>query len=88
MSCLILHLGSCVTASTCVLARDKVLTWHAASSRNTNEALSNRMDALDVLAEAAGLPADISTILADVDFVEASTQQSAVKAQWKEKFGR
>ncbi|MEP2716470.1 ABC transporter substrate-binding protein [Pseudophaeobacter sp.] len=39
-------------------------------------------------AEAAGLPADISTILADVDFVEASTQQSAVKAEWKEKFGR
>ena len=39
-------------------------------------------------AEAAGLPGDISTILADVDFVKASTQQSSVKALWKEKFGR
>jgi hypothetical protein len=33
--------------------RDQVLTRHAASGRNTNEALSNRIDALDVLAEAA-----------------------------------
>lgn len=39
-------------------------------------------------AEAAGLPSDISTILADVDFVKAANQQNAVKAQWKEKFGR
>ena len=39
-------------------------------------------------AEAAGLPADISTILADIDFVKAATDQSAVKAIWKEKFGR
>lgn len=39
-------------------------------------------------AEAAGLPADISTILAEVDFVKAATQQTAVKALWKEKFGR
>ena len=39
-------------------------------------------------AEKAGLPADISTVLADVDFVKAATQQTAVKEQWKEKFGR
>jgi len=39
-------------------------------------------------AEAAGLPADISTVLADIDFVKAAEDQSAVKAEWKEKFGR
>lgn len=39
-------------------------------------------------AEAAGLPADISTILADVDFVKSASDQTAVKAQWKETFGR
>ncbi|MEQ8898213.1 MAG: ABC transporter substrate-binding protein [Roseovarius sp.] len=39
-------------------------------------------------AEKAGLPADISTILADVDFVKAAEDQTAVKGQWKEKFGR
>lgn len=39
-------------------------------------------------AEAAGLPADISTVLADIDFVEAAENQTAVKEAWKEKFGR
>ena len=39
-------------------------------------------------AEDAGLPADISTILADVDFVEAAENQTAVKQTWKEKLGR
>mgnify|MGYP005847155393 CR=1 FL=1 len=39
-------------------------------------------------AEKAGLPADISTILADVDFVEAAQNQATVKATWKEKLGR
>jgi iron(III) transport system substrate-binding protein len=36
----------------------------------------------------AGLPADISTILAKIDFVEAAENQTAVKQTWKEKFGR
>ncbi|MBK0327932.1 ABC transporter substrate-binding protein [Rhodobacteraceae bacterium F11138] len=39
-------------------------------------------------AEDAGLPADISTILADVDFIKAAENQDAVKQTWKEKFGR
>ncbi|MBL3705908.1 extracellular solute-binding protein [Sulfitobacter sp. BDSS02] len=39
-------------------------------------------------AEAAGLPADISSILADIDFVKAAKDQADVKATWKEKFGR
>ncbi|MBY5987801.1 ABC transporter substrate-binding protein [Roseovarius atlanticus] len=39
-------------------------------------------------AEKAGLPADISTILADIDFIKAAEDQTAVKDQWKEKFGR
>lgn len=39
-------------------------------------------------AEDAGLPADISTVLADIDFVKAAEDQSAVKATWKEKLGR
>ncbi|MFN0263202.1 ABC transporter substrate-binding protein [Tepidamorphus sp. 3E244] len=39
-------------------------------------------------AEAAGLPADISTVLADIDFVKAAKDQSAVKETWKEKLGR
>lgn len=39
-------------------------------------------------AEAAGLPADISTILADIDFVTAAKNQTAVKNTWKEKLGR
>lgn len=39
-------------------------------------------------AEDAGLPADISTILADIDFVEAAENQTAVKQTWKEKLGR
>ncbi|TDE40029.1 ABC transporter substrate-binding protein [Antarcticimicrobium sediminis] len=39
-------------------------------------------------AEKAGLPADISTVLADVDFVKSAAGQNAIKATWKEKFGR
>ncbi|TDK51240.1 ABC transporter substrate-binding protein [Antarcticimicrobium luteum] len=39
-------------------------------------------------AEDAGLPSDISTILADIDFVQAAKNQTAVKATWKEKLGR
>ncbi|GAA6203018.1 ABC transporter substrate-binding protein [Aquicoccus sp. SU-CL01552] len=39
-------------------------------------------------AQDAGLPADISTILADIDFVQAAQNQTAVKATWKEKLGR
>ncbi|MBD3677871.1 MAG: ABC transporter substrate-binding protein [Rhodobacteraceae bacterium] len=45
------------------------------------------VDASEV-AEAAGLPADISTVLADVDFIRAATDQTAVKAEWRERFGR
>jgi iron(III) transport system substrate-binding protein len=40
------------------------------------------------VAEDAGLPSDISTILADIDFVKAAENQTAVKAMWKEKLGR
>ncbi len=39
-------------------------------------------------AEKAGLPADISTVLAKVDFVKSAAAQNAIKATWKEKFGR
>ena len=39
-------------------------------------------------AEKAGLPADISSVLAKVDFVESAKNQDAVKARWKEMFGR
>lgn len=39
-------------------------------------------------AEKAGLPADISTVLADIDFVQAARNQVAVKDTWKEKLGR
>lgn len=39
-------------------------------------------------AKDAGLPADISTVLAKVDFVQAAENQTAVKATWKEKLGR
>ncbi|MDX2485704.1 MAG: ABC transporter substrate-binding protein [Pseudodonghicola sp.] len=39
-------------------------------------------------AEKAGLPADISTVLAKVDFVKSAAEQNAIKATWKEKFGR
>ncbi|TNF12985.1 MAG: ABC transporter substrate-binding protein [Rhodobacteraceae bacterium] len=39
-------------------------------------------------AEAAGLPSDISTILAEIDFIEAAKNQTEVKATWKEKLGR
>ena len=38
--------------------------------------------------EDAGLPADISTILADIDFIESAKNQVAVKETWKEKLGR
>lgn len=36
----------------------------------------------------AGLPEDISTIVAPVDFVESAGRQSDVKAEWRERFGR
>ncbi|QCO55845.1 ABC transporter substrate-binding protein [Pseudorhodobacter turbinis] len=36
----------------------------------------------------AGLPADISTVLAPVDFVESAGRQNEIKAEWREKFGR
>lgn len=36
----------------------------------------------------AGLPADISTVLAPVDFVESAGRQTAIKAEWRERFGR
>lgn len=36
----------------------------------------------------AGLPADISTVLAPVDFVESAGRQNAIKAEWRERFGR
>lgn len=39
-------------------------------------------------ATAAGLPADISTVLAPVDFVESAGRQNEVKAEWRERFGR
>lgn len=39
-------------------------------------------------AEKAGLPADLSTVLAKVDFVESAKNQTAIKARWKEMFGR
>ncbi|MDH3335871.1 MAG: ABC transporter substrate-binding protein [Rhodospirillaceae bacterium] len=39
-------------------------------------------------AEKAGLPADISTVLAKVDFASSAKNQIAVKARWKEMFGR
>ncbi|GAB2203922.1 putative 2-aminoethylphosphonate ABC transporter substrate-binding protein [Roseibium sp. ROS1] len=39
-------------------------------------------------AEKAGLPADISTVLAKIDFVTAAKNQTAVKETWKEKLGR
>lgn len=37
---------------------------------------------------AAGLPADIATVLAPVDFVESAGRQTEIKAEWREKFGR
>lgn len=39
-------------------------------------------------AKAAGLPADLSSILAPVDFVESAGRQSDIKAEWRERFGR
>lgn len=39
-------------------------------------------------AEKAGLPADLGTVLAKIDFVESAKNQTAVKARWKEMFGR
>ncbi len=36
----------------------------------------------------AGLPSDISTVLAPVDFVESAGRQNEIKAEWREKFGR
>ena len=39
-------------------------------------------------AKAAGLPEDLSTILAPVDFVESAGRQSDIKAEWRERFGR
>ena len=40
------------------------------------------------VAVAAGLPADISTVLAPVNFAESAGRQSLIKAEWREKFGR
>ena len=39
-------------------------------------------------AEKAGLPADISTVLAKVDFDKSAKSQIATKKHWKEMFGR
>ncbi|WP_299870882.1 ABC transporter substrate-binding protein [uncultured Cocleimonas sp.] len=39
-------------------------------------------------AKASGLPADLSTILAPVNFVESAGRQTAIKAEWREKFAR
>lgn len=39
-------------------------------------------------AKEAGLPADISSVLAPVDFVESAGRQNEVKAEWRERFGR
>lgn len=39
-------------------------------------------------AKKAGLPEDLSTILAPVNFVESAGRQSAIKAEWAERFGR
>lgn len=36
----------------------------------------------------AGLPADISTVLSNIDFKASAARQDEVKATWKEKFGR
>ena len=38
--------------------------------------------------KAAGLPADISTVLAPVNFVESAGRQNEIKAEWRERFGR
>ena len=36
----------------------------------------------------AGLPADVSSVLAKIDFNASAARQNEVKATWKEKFGR
>ncbi|GAB4309640.1 MAG: putative 2-aminoethylphosphonate ABC transporter substrate-binding protein [Roseovarius sp.] len=36
----------------------------------------------------AGLPADISTVLAKIDFADSARRQSEIKMKWKEMFGR
>ncbi|MEP0962919.1 MAG: ABC transporter substrate-binding protein [Roseobacter sp.] len=36
----------------------------------------------------AGLPSDISTVLAPVDFVESAGRQTEIKAEWRDKLGR
>ncbi|WP_333683156.1 ABC transporter substrate-binding protein [Pontibaca methylaminivorans] len=36
----------------------------------------------------AGVPEDVQSILADIDFPKSAEQQDEVKATWKEKFGR
>lgn len=36
----------------------------------------------------AGLPEDVSTVLADIDFPASAARQSEINATWKEKFGR
>ena len=41
-----------------------------------------------VAAKASGLPADLSTILAPVNFVESAGRQNEIKAEWREKFAR
>lgn len=40
------------------------------------------------MAAKAGLPKDINSILAPVNFVESANRQSAIKAEWKDRFGR
>lgn len=39
-------------------------------------------------AKAAGLPSDVSSVLAPVNFVESAARQTSIKAEWREKFGR
>lgn len=39
-------------------------------------------------AEKSGLPSDLSTVLAGIDFVASSKAQIAIKKEWREKFGR
>lgn len=36
----------------------------------------------------AGLPADVSTVLAKIDFAESARRQTEIKKKWKELFGR
>jgi len=39
-------------------------------------------------ANKAGLPKDLSTVLAKIDFASSAKSQTAIKAKWKEMFGR